>query len=311
MLSMSYELQPDVPLGKNLRRLFRRQLNDAISLAKGEGQPNDTLVHDFRKHLKKARAALQLVRAQAGKRTWRRQHCRLLDAGRLTREVRDAEVRLQTMRQLEDAMRRHYLSYQKIERLLAEELESFRAAFADWEIDAIRLLERAKKSTTEWHLRACKEKHVRRAIRRTYEAARNALRIARKRTSVASIHELRKHVKLLGYQVSLIRPWNHLVIGEAQEELTDLGHLLGRIHDLAFLGDRLRFERREKHWGKQDDELLAAIEATEAMLRRDGIEIADRIFAERPRKFARYIDEWFTDRRHTRLNHVAEILVNA
>jgi CHAD domain-containing protein len=125
---MSYELRADQSLGKNLRRMFRRQVGAALAVAKGVDEPNDTRVHALRKHLKKARAVLQLVRKKIGK-AYRRQDRRLRDVGRLMREIRDAEVRLQTMRQLEDATHHHYLSYQKTERLLALELENFLVAF--------------------------------------------------------------------------------------------------------------------------------------------------------------------------------------
>src|SRR6516164_3385796 len=102
-----------------------------------------------------------------------------------------------------------------------------------------------------------------------------------------------KQTKLLGYQMRLLRPWNNLVVGGVIEELTQLGHLLGRVHDLVFLADRLRLERGESHWGKQDDELLNLIESSEAELQRDGIEIAERFFAERPSEFGLHFDEWF------------------
>lgn len=95
------------------------------------------------------------------------------------------------------------------------------------------------------------------------------------------------------------------------EELTQLGHLLGRVHDLVFLADRLRLERSESHWGKQDDELLSLIENSETELQRDGIEIAERFFAERPSKFAVHLDEWFKDWHRIKTPSVAEALVAA
>jgi hypothetical protein len=116
---------------------------------------------------------------------------------------------------------------------------------------------------------------------------------------------------LLGYQIRLLRPWNKVVVGGVIEELTQLGHLLGRVHDLVFLGDRLRLERSESHWGKQDDELLGLIENSEAELKRDGIEIAERFFAERPSKFAVHLNEWFKDSHYTKTPSVGEALIAA
>ena len=308
---MSCELRRGQSMAKNLRTLFRRQIEGALRLTRSQEEPGDTLVHEVRKHLKKARAVLNLVRPHIGGRAFRRQDRKLRDVGRSMKEIRDAEVRLQTMRELEDVTHHHYRSYQKIEAILAVELEDFHAAFGGWETGAVALLKRADELAAKWPITGYTEKQLGRAMKRAYKSGRKTMAAARSDSSAANLHELRKRVKLLGYQVGIVQPWNHIVIGEAHAELIDLGHLLGRVHDLIFLADRLRLERREKHWGKQDDELLATIEASETALRRDGIELADRFFAERPRKFRRHIDEWFKDRRHADENQVAEALVNA
>lgn len=308
---MKYELSPAQSLRKNLVRIFRQQIDGGLALARGEKKPDDTPVHDMRKHLKKARAVLRLLREQIGRDSFRREDRRLRDIGRLMTEVRDAEVRLQTMRQLEQATRHHYRSYQKIERLLAIELENFLAAFAGWEKKSVPLLERARRASKKWSRANYRWRRLRNAMQQTYKIGRKALATARAEPSAANIHELRKQTKLLGYQIRLLRPWNNLVVGGVIEELTQLGHLLGRVHDLVFLGDRLRLERSESHWGRQDDELLGLIENSQGELQRDGIEIAERFFAERPSKFVVHLDEWFNDWHCTRAHSVAAALVAA
>lgn len=306
---MSYELRVDQSLGKNLRRMFRHQITAALAVAKGADEPNDTRVHAMRKHLKKARAILQLVRKEIGK-AFRREDRRLRDVGRLMTEIRDAEVRLQTMRQLEEATHHHYLSYQKTERLLALELENFLVAFGDWENSAIPLLELACDEGGAWPIDVYRSKQLRRAVQRSYKAGRRALAAAKANPSAPKFHELRKQVKLLGYQLRILRPLNHIVVGSVSRELTELGHLLGRVHDLTFLADRLRQERSEKHWGKQDDELLAEIENCEAELQRDGLEMAERFFAERKSEFGGLVREWFDGWRHSKSGSaVAETLL--
>jgi CHAD domain-containing protein len=305
---MSYELRAEQSLGKNLRRIFRQQIDAALVVAKGADEPNDTPVHAMRKHLKKARAVLQLARKRIGK-AFRREDRELRDVGRLMTEIRDAEVRLQTMRQLEDATHHHYLSYQKIERLLALELESFEDAFGNWEKSAIPILENARDEAKDWRIGDYRFKQFRCAIQRSYRSGRKALAAVKAKPSATKFHELRKQVKLLGYQIRILQPLNHVVVGEVSGELTGLGHLLGRVHDLIFLAERLRCERSEKHWGKQDDELLAIIENSEAELRRDGIEMAERFFAEGKSKFGAHVGEWFDDWHRAKDASVAEALI--
>src|SRR5713226_8991093 len=92
---MSYELKNAQTLGDNLRRICRKQIEAAIAVAAGEKKSSDTPVHEVRKHLKKARAALRLIRKEIGHGLFREQDRCLRNVGRLTSEIRDAEVRLQ------------------------------------------------------------------------------------------------------------------------------------------------------------------------------------------------------------------------
>ena len=309
---MSYQLRLDQSLGENLRRIFSRQIEGALAVANGEREPNDTAVHAMRKHLKKARAVLQLIRREIGDDCFRRQDHRLRDVGRLTTEIRDAEVRLQTIRQIENTIhRRHNASYRRIESLLAFELENFAAALGGWEKRATLLLDKARKAINEWSIDDYDRKQLWRALRFTYRCGRKAFRAVQAKPTTANFHELRKQVKRLGYQVRLLRPLNQIVIGALSDELTGLGDLLGRVHDLTFLADRLRPERREPNWRKQDDELLAAIENSQAELQRDAAELTERFFAERPSEFGRLIKKWFEDARHAESASIARELASA
>src|SRR5437762_7238067 len=130
---MSYQLRNGETLGDNLSRICRKQIEAAICIAKDEVKTDDTPVHEMRKHLKKARAALRLVRKEIGHGLFREQDHGLRDVGRLTSEIRDAEVRLQTVRQLQGiTQRRARGDYTKLEGMLILELENFMASFAVW-----------------------------------------------------------------------------------------------------------------------------------------------------------------------------------
>ena len=308
---MSYQLRFDQSLGENLRRILSKQIEGALAVANGEREPNDTAVHAMRKHLKKARAVLQLLRREIGDDSFRRQDHRLRDVGRLTTEIRDAEVRLQTIRQIENAIhRRHNPSYRRIENLLAFELEIFVVALGEWEKRATLLLDEARQAINEWSIDDYGRKQLRRALQFTYKCCRKAFRAVQAKPTTANFHELRKQVKRLGYQVRLLGPLNQIVIGPLSNELTDLGHLLGRVHDLTFLADRLRPERGEPNWRKQDDELLDAIENSQAELQRDAAELTERFFAERPSEFGRLIKEWFKDAQHAESVSIARELAS-
>ncbi len=293
---MSYELRRDETLGESLCRVCRKQIELALAIAKGEKEPDDTPVHETRKHLKKARAVLRLVGKEIGRGLFRQQdHC-LRDAGRLISDIRDAEVRLQTVRQLQGIkQRRGHASYRQLETMLMLELENFMAAFAEWQTQAIPMLEKACGAIDCWPLDQFGCKQFRCAVQATYKSGRDALAKAKANPSAETFHEFRGEAKVLSHQLRILRPVNPVVLKTLSSDLTALGDLLGRAHDLSFLGERLRHEHGRAEWQREGHRLLAVIEVSQGDLQRGAAELAERFFAERPRNFGSRVASWLED----------------
>jgi CHAD domain-containing protein len=309
---MHYQLRHDESPGHGLRRICRRQIELAIAIASGEKEAKDTPVHETRKHLKKARAALWLVRKEIGRGLFRQQdHC-LRDVGRLISDVRDAEVRLQTVRQLQGITRHHQRrNYQKLEEMLALELENFVAAFAEWHGQAIPMLKSVLEQIEHWPVEQFSYKQLRRAVQTAYKGGRNALDEARKNPSTESFHIFRSEAKQLWYHLRILYPVNAVVLKNLIDDLNSLGELLGRAHDLGFLGDRLRAEHGRSEWQREGQQLLGVIEASQSDLQRGATELGERFYTERPRDFGAritgWLDSWITDRSPS----LADALVNS
>jgi len=293
---MSYQLRKGETLGDGLRRICRKQIEAAIAVASGEKKGSDTPVHQMRKHLKKTRAALRLVRKEIGAGLFREQdHC-LRDVGRLTSEIRDAEVRLQTVRELQGVnQRRRRGAYPKLEELLILELENFMAAFAEWQTQAVPILERACANIDCWPLEHFNCKQLRRAVQRSYKSGRKALACAQATPIAENFHRFRTRAKRLWYDLRILRPVNPVVLKNLTDDLDALGNLLGRAHDLSFLADRLRREERNSDWEREGHKLLAVIEVSQGDLQRGAAELAEHFFAERPRDFGDRIGSWLED----------------
>lgn len=293
---MSYRLRKDERLGDGLRRICRKQIEAAIEVASGEKKSSDTPVHEMRKHVKKARAALRLVRKEIGAGLFREQdHC-LRDVGRLTSEIRDAEVRLQTVRELQGlSRRRRARAYPKLEGMLMMELENFMAAFAEWQTQAVPLLERAYANVDCWPLGQFSCNQLRRAVQRTYKSARKALACAEATPTTENFHRFRTRAKRLWYELRILRPVNPVVLKNLTDDLRALGNLLGRAHDLSFLRDRLRRDGQKSEWEREGHKLLAVIEVSHADLQRGAAELAEHFFAERPRDFGDRVATWLKD----------------
>jgi CHAD domain-containing protein len=293
---MSYELRHDEGIGDGLRLICRKQIDLALQIVNGEREPDDTPVHEVRKHIKKARAAVHLLKKEIGRGLFKRQdHC-LRDVGRLISDIRDAEVRLQTVRQLQGIKRRQKRrSYAKVEELLVLELENFMAAFAEWQSQAAPMLLRAREELEIWSVEKFGPAQLCCALQQSYKCARQALAAAKASSTPEDFHAFRSKGKQLWYQLRLVRPADPVVLKNLTDELRAIGDLLGRAHDLSFLGDRLRQDRGHSAAEREAHNLLAVIEASESDLQRAAAELAERFFSEKPRNLGARVASWLKD----------------
>ena len=307
---MSYELRQDEKLGEGLRRICRKQIESALAIASGKKETDDTPVHQTRKHLKKARAALRLVRKEIGHGLFERQDCCLRDAGRLISDIRDAEVRLQIVRELQGITQRGGRGvYRELEKMLMLELENFLMAFAEWQTQAIPILEEAKEATDCWAVDDFSCKQLRRTVQATYKCGCRALAAARATPTAQKFHQFRIEAKTLWYQLRILRPINPVVLKTLTDELDALGDLLGRAHDLHFLEERLRNESGKSQWQREGHTLVAVIEVSAADLQRGAAELGERFFAQRPRDFGARLATWLDDWTSGKSSSIAEALV--
>ena len=305
---MSFKLQHGKPLGENLCRICRKQIEGAIAVARVEEYEDGTPVHETRKHLKKARAALRLVRAEIGG-LYRQQHHVLRDAGRLISELRDAEVRLQTVRQLQHVTHRRDLCCGNVETMLVFELENFMAAFAGWQSQAAPILEEALRAVDCWALDQFSGEQLADAVRLSYKRARKALAQAQASPSAQRFHKFRSRAKLLGYQLSILRPINPLVLKNLSAELAAVSDLLGQAHDLNFLGQRLRDDDSSSQWQREGEKLLGVVETGEGQLQRGAADLGAHFFVERPREFGNRVAQWLENWQHNKSPLLAEELI--
>jgi len=307
---MSYELRHGETLGGNLGRICCKQIEAAIAVTNGDVKTDDTAVHEMRKHLKKARAALQLVRKEIGRSLFREQNRCLRDVRRLTSEIRDAEAGLQTVRQLQEVTNRNGRNaYGKLESMLALDLKNFMAAFVEWQTHAVPVLEQVGSAVNYWTLDQFNCNKISRAVQASYRRARKALAEATAIPSAENFHAFRTKAKTLWYQLRILRPVNPVVLKALAADLRSLVDLLGRAQDLSFLGARLRSEDGKSRWQREGQRLLAIIEVNQRDLQRGAAELAQHFFAERPRDFGSRVDSWLQEWEGKSAHSLAEALV--
>src|SRR5262249_34360662 len=97
---MAYRCKIEEPLAKGIRRIAREQVQRAAQrLAQADDGP--AAIHDVRKHLKRVRALLRLVRPVLGDTAFRRENARFREIGLLLAGARDLDVLKETVAALE------------------------------------------------------------------------------------------------------------------------------------------------------------------------------------------------------------------
>lgn len=188
---------------------------------------------------------------------------------------------------------------QETEELLAFELDSFLAAFSNWQWEAKTKLVRARDRIVEWPVAGLDCEQVRRIVQKSYKRVRKSLKRATCKPTMKNFHSLRKRGKELWYQLRIWQQLHPAIMKELADDLKAIGEHLGHAHDLAFLAERLSTitNRRGKHGQRI---LSGLIDARQKELQRTAIALAEKFYARRSKQFAARISEYFAEWEATR-----------
>jgi len=295
---MSFCLKLREPLPQGLKRVFREQIDAALHCCQHPAKQRGVTVHEVRKHLKKLRAAMRLAVCAVGKTCHANEDRCVRKIGRLISDLRDAQVRLQTFHRLHDraAKNSEQQFLPRTEELLVLERESFSAAFAGWQKEAIPQLEKVKTRLLAWPLDNLNWKQICKAVCKIYRRGQRALTKVIDDPEPENFHAWRKRVKDVWYQLRILQPLDRTVFEEMAQDADVLSELLGTEHDLNFLRLRLEKESGDEALAHELAELQKSIRKQCKRLRRDALELGRRFYAEPSKAFAKRISI-FADKR--------------
>jgi len=262
-MSSSFLIDPDLPLGGEVRRVLFGQANRGLIPLEIVG-PTEQVVHEARKASKRARAVGHLVRPLVGKSTWRSLDRGFRDAARILGPLRDADV---VRKKLGDAAPPRPDS----DGLQHEAAEAYRVARARaeaLELDAMTTDDIVRGLSASW-----------RAAREQGEAAEPG--------DPESFHEWRKSVKRLYYQSQLVCALQPAVLGGLAKQLDVLQESLGDHHDTVVAAEMIG----------HDAEALHEIEARRAALEAQTVPLGRWLLAASPKRFTRWLTATLQARR--------------
>lgn len=288
---MSYALKARHSVAREVRRIADKQLAQAVDRLRNVGdRRSDSAVHEARRHVKKVRALLRLVKPSLGDRYYAANR-RMRLANRMLAPIADGEGVMVSLEQFHKSRSRR-LGAQTYSAIRAALIE--RVARTDHKAKLGRVVPRVahilsaqRRRLDEWSLNASGFRAIEPGLEQSYRRARTAMRRAAADPSATAFHRWRRRVKDLWFQVRLLEPrCSNVLIGD-QRRLEALDGCLGEYHNVVLLEEALVNEGLVSRG--QTAHALRELRRYQVELRRKALAIGRGIVAVKPRRFVRRI----------------------
>ena len=278
-----------------LRRAARGQLEMSIERLEGDTDEDlGTAVHETRKGLKRLRAAVRLGRDELGEEAYRHENGAFRDAGRRLGGARDGRVLLETF----DALADRYPDEAPPERfegfkrtLVGQGGAAQRRLHERAAIDEVLgELRRACARVGDWPL---ERKGLETLAGLGAHVPRRPPRVPQRPSGAEHREPARaaRRVKCLWYAAQIVRSAAPKKMKRTARRAHELSNLIGEDHDLALLAERTDERHDRFAEGTTAGELAALTERRRAELRREALDLGQRLFRKKPRKVARPLEK--------------------
>jgi len=299
---VTYEFSPGRPLREELSRLFSDELDGAIAQLRGQREAERVkAVHAARKHLKKARSVLRLVRGPLGEKVYARENGRLRDAGLRLSDVRDAQVAVATLDALSDRFTGDLptAAVNDVRGVLVSRRDAASeqaGGSADLVGEVVAKLTKSRDRLDRVRLDRGGWKALQGGLTLAYDRGRKAARRAERKPTLDRLHEWRKRAKDSWYHLRLLSPTWPAVLEPLSEQAHRLSELLGDDHDLGVLRATLAQDAGLFDGAAELDTLVGQVDRRRAELQREAFRLGRRFYAESTKvytgRLAAYWDAW-------------------
>ncbi len=289
---MSFAIQPGERPAQAIERAAARDMDQCQQALARLADDTEKNVHGVRKRIKRLRALLRLARFSIARDDYKKANSALRDASRLLATARETAVRKRGLELMLRALPQENEAFTQTLRQMIVGQAPVATPGASSSVPDDETVQRAQQHlataaavfATLGDVRG-KWSVVRPGFRRSYALGREFMRQSLQDTSTHAFHEWRKWVKYQWHQVELLTPVWPEELGLRCTVLKRLADVLGDEHDLADLREHLLSASVPLEFAGDLEQLLAALDARRAELRRDALRIGTRLFAEKPAAF--------------------------
>ena len=283
---MSYRLKNKENVAEGMRRIITEQSEKALKRLTARNGNRDQAIHDARVCFKKIRALLRLMRDQMGS-DFQEENDHYRDLGRRLSSVRNNVGMIESLAKLKEQFGDQLAgSTLRGPRRPLVEANARSAGDKRKALEDVSLgLRGGRHRIARWDLGNDGFDDLAPGLLRTYKQGRSLHQLACRRPTVESLHEWRKRVKDLWYQVRVLKEIWPDEMTRFADELKELGDYLSDHHDLAMLRERSAGNAKQIDDLSEVATLIALIDQRAAELRLKATLLGGRIYAEKPHDF--------------------------
>ena len=296
MSSRSFRLNPEAPVSDEVRRVARGRIDHALDELRGNSDSSpEEAVHEARKDMKKLRALARLVRGELGDRVYRAENTCFRDIARELSGVRDADVMLATLGDLEERYGELPGAASRLRpALVAHRFRMSAGSLKPASKTAAEKLGEARERVADWPLEGEGFETFEEGLWRIYRQGRRDFRAAQKLASPERMHEWRKRTKDLWYHMLLLQDSWKPVMSALADEAHELSDRLGDEHDLTVLRE---WSHRHGNALNGADPVLRGfdvlLDARRRELAEEAFAYGARLYADKPGVFVGRLEGWW------------------
>lgn len=293
---MGYRFKEHETVPDGIKRIALELIDKAIEQTKPQNKNRDKAIHDTRVTFKKLRALLRLTRVKHNVETFSHEDACFRDAGRCLSPVRDTTAMIEALDKLTERysdqlepdafaeLRKPFIRTRR-----KQQAEKHKAL-----AEAVRILESARSRVADWPIDDDGFSALHGGLRRVYKKGRANMEKVQADPTVEHLHEWRKRVKDLWYQVRLLTPLWPAMLKDLADEFGKLADYLSDDHDLAILRQALLQQPSDER--TQLEALMALIDQQRGELEVEAMRLGERLYVDRPNAFVRRFEVYWRAR---------------
>jgi CHAD domain-containing protein len=292
---MGFRLKDAETLPDGIRRITLDQVDRSLDRLELKTRNKDRAIHEARVGFKRIRSILRLIRGEIGQENFKLENQTYRDAGRQLSAARDTAVVADTLEELIGECNKHLaqpdikLLRKRLRRLRADQLREKAQQLPQIAED----IQHARVRVAEWPLNHDGFVAIEYGLRKTYRQGRRKFETAQSDNTTSNLHEWRKDVKYLWYQLTALNALWPKPLDAFASELSKLSGFLSEDHDLAMLRERASKQSETLTESTEITNLIQLLDHRRTELQTKARTLGLRLYAEKPRAFSRRMESFW------------------